>query len=138
MVDVGLVILAIGGILAVALAVTLYRVLSCTISGSHSHLEPPADIDSSGVDAGPSDDGLIPDGGAEADEEEEESFLATVTPPTPLHNPPEMNAVGWMMALGIAFVLLPLWPFIILLWLVGKFGRTSKEETVKHPAERTI
>lgn len=52
-----------------------------------------------------------------------------------MHNPPEMSAVGWMLMLGIAFVLLPLWPFIAIIWIAGKLGQPGKERGVKHPAE---
>jgi hypothetical protein len=62
-------------------------------------------------------------------------MVDTVTPPTPLHNPPEMSAFGWMMVLGIALVLLPLWPFIAIIWIAGKMGAPGKERGVKHPAD---
>lgn len=62
-------------------------------------------------------------------------MVDTVTPPTPMHSPTEMSVFGWMMVLGIALVLLPLWPFIAILWIAGRMGRPGKERGVKHPAE---
>lgn len=59
----------------------------------------------------------------------------TVTPPTPMHNPKEMSAFGYMMLLGIALVLLPLWPFIAILWIAGKMGRPGRQRGREHPRD---
>lgn len=56
--------------------------------------------------------------------------MDTVTPPTPGHFAPEMTAFGWMMAGGIALVLMPLWPLLAIMWILGKRG---KERGRKHP-----
>lgn len=32
----------------------------------------------------------------------------------------EMNAIGWTIFLGMAILLLPLLPFIVLIWLITK------------------
>ena len=62
-------------------------------------------------------------------------MVDTVTPPTPMHNPPEMSAFGWIILLGIAFVLLPLWPFIAVIWIAGRTGELGKQRGRKHPED---
>lgn len=62
-------------------------------------------------------------------------MVDTVTPPTPMHNPKEMSAFGWIILFGIALVLLPLWPFIAIIWIAGKMGSPGKERGRKHPAD---
>jgi hypothetical protein len=52
----------------------------------------------------------------------------SVTPPTPWHNPPEMSAFGIMIAAGIALVLLPLWPFIALVYVAGRVKQSEALE----------
>ena len=57
----------------------------------------------------------------------------SVTPPTPWHNPPEMSVFGMMVAAGIALVLLPLLPFIAIIWLAG---RMKESNAIKNIAGR--
>ncbi|MFB6093965.1 MAG: hypothetical protein ABEJ77_03390 [Halanaeroarchaeum sp.] len=52
----------------------------------------------------------------------------SVSSPTPWHNPPEMSAFGIVIAAGIALVLLPLWPFIAIVYLAGRFKESSALE----------
>ncbi|MFB6110355.1 MAG: hypothetical protein ABEJ60_05715 [Halodesulfurarchaeum sp.] len=59
--------------------------------------------------------------------------MDTVTPPTPSHNPREMSALGWIIAAGIALVLMPLWPLLAIMWVLGKRGGRGKERGEKHP-----
>jgi hypothetical protein len=58
--------------------------------------------------------------------------MDTVTPPTPGHFVPEMTAFGWMMAIGIALVLMPLWPLLAIMWILGKTGSRGKEKGETH------
>jgi hypothetical protein len=44
----------------------------------------------------------------------------TVLPVRGMKSVPEMNAIGYTMAAGIAFVLLPILPLLALLYLMGK------------------
>ncbi|MFB6153986.1 MAG: hypothetical protein ABEJ27_07010 [Halodesulfurarchaeum sp.] len=144
MVDPVLFIFLGAGILGLWLAVTLYRVLPCWLAGET--IEPggaePAEEPAHGEQDRESESGDVEttsEVGEDEDEAEpppaEEGPLATVTPATPLHNPVEMSAFGWMMALGIAFVLIPLWPFIAVLWILGKVGRAGKRRGERHPPE---
>lgn len=50
------------------------------------------------------------------------SGLRTVTPPSDEHDDSQMNAVGWIIAGILAFVLLPLAPIVALLWLFDRLG----------------
>ncbi|MEF8771226.1 DUF7535 family protein [Halodesulfurarchaeum sp.] len=59
--------------------------------------------------------------------------MDTVTPPTPGHFAPEMSAFGWMMAAGIALILMPLWPLLAIMWILGKTGTRGKKRGEKHP-----
>jgi len=52
----------------------------------------------------------------------------SVTPPTPWHNPPEMSAFGIIIAAGIALVLLPLWPFLALVYIAGRLKQSEALE----------
>ncbi len=61
--------------------------------------------------------------------------MDTVTPPTPGHWAPEMSVFGWMMAAGIALVLMPLWPLLAIMWVIGKQGDWGKERGEKHPED---
>lgn len=49
----------------------------------------------------------------------------TVTKPTPLHPVPEMSMFGYIIAAFIALILLPLFPFAVLIWLVSKVSGSS-------------
>jgi hypothetical protein len=59
--------------------------------------------------------------------------MDTVTPPTPMHSARDMSAFGWMMAAGIALVLMPLWPLLAIMWIIGKRGDRGKAKGEKHP-----
>lgn len=52
-------------------------------------------------------------------------MVDSVTQPTPWHNPPEMSAFGIIIAAGIALVLLPLWPFMAVVWLAGRLRNAN-------------
>ncbi|MFB6266544.1 MAG: hypothetical protein ABEI31_02695 [Halodesulfurarchaeum sp.] len=134
------------GILALWLAVTLYRVLPCWLAGETikpgteapeaGHSRPGGeDGEVSAEVAGEDAPGEDPDEPDPSEESADEGPLATVTPATPLHSPWEMSAFGWMMAVGIALVLLPLWPFIAIVWILGKVGRSGKRRGERHPPE---
>mgnify|MGYP006299169531 CR=1 FL=1 len=43
----------------------------------------------------------------------------TVTPGYRSHSDDEMNAIGWAIFLGIAALLLPLLPFVVIVWGVS-------------------
>ncbi|AOW80678.1 hypothetical protein HTSR_1503 [Halodesulfurarchaeum formicicum] len=58
--------------------------------------------------------------------------MDTVTPPTPTHTAPEMSVLGWIIAAGIALVLLPVWPLLAIMWIIGKQGKDKGE---KHPED---
>jgi hypothetical protein len=59
-----------------------------------------------------------------ADESTEETTLAplvrTVTPPYVGHEELEMDVIGWSILLGLLVVLLPLLPFLVIVWLITK------------------
>jgi hypothetical protein len=44
----------------------------------------------------------------------------TVTPGVREQESVEMDVVGWLLFLGIAFLLLPLLPFVAIVWAAGK------------------
>jgi hypothetical protein len=44
-----------------------------------------------------------------------------------------MAAFGWMMAIGIALVLMPLWPLLAIMWFLGRRGEPGKTRGEKHP-----
>ncbi|MFC7097809.1 DUF7535 family protein [Halobaculum marinum] len=44
----------------------------------------------------------------------------TVTPGYRSHSDDEMNAIGWAMFLGLLVILLPLLPFVAIVWGVSK------------------
>ena len=44
----------------------------------------------------------------------------TVTPVPRGHADSEMNAIGWGMFLGLLLLLVPLLPFIVIVWAVSK------------------
>jgi hypothetical protein len=49
----------------------------------------------------------------------------SVTQPTPWHNPPEMSAFGIIIAAGIALVLLPVLPFLAIIYAVGRMRQSD-------------
>jgi len=46
--------------------------------------------------------------------------LRTVTPGTRGHKDPEMDVIGWSMLIGMLVLLVPLLPFIVIVWLITK------------------
>jgi len=58
-------------------------------------------------------------------EEEEGGFIRTVTEPYHSRADEEMNIIGMLYGLGLIMVLIPLLPFIVLLWLIGKLTRRA-------------
>lgn len=63
-------------------------------------------------------------------------MVESVTKPTPGHTVPEMSAVGWVLAISIAFLFLPLLPFVALLWLIAKAtGADEDNEPAYTPGE---
>lgn len=44
----------------------------------------------------------------------------TVTPGYRGREDVEMNAIGWGLLLGLVLILIPLAPFIVIVWFVGK------------------
>lgn len=47
-----------------------------------------------------------------------------------------MSAIGWIMAVALAIILLPLLPFGLLLWALARVGRSGAErESVEIEAE---
>ncbi|WP_050047855.1 DUF7535 family protein [Halanaeroarchaeum sulfurireducens] len=52
----------------------------------------------------------------------------SVTQPTPWHHAPEMSAFGIIIAAGIALVLLPLWPFLAILYVAGRLKESKTIE----------
>jgi hypothetical protein len=55
-----------------------------------------------------SDDSLLPEP------------LRSVTAPSRTHPDASMDAIGWGIALGLVILLLPLLPFIIIVWGISK------------------
>jgi hypothetical protein len=49
-----------------------------------------------------------------------EEVLRTVTPPYWGRRDREMNVIGWGYFLGLLIVLVPLLPFMLIVWLTGK------------------
>ncbi|GAA0669788.1 hypothetical protein ACFQDG_18050 [Natronoarchaeum mannanilyticum] len=46
--------------------------------------------------------------------------LRTVTPGTRGHKDPGMDVIGWSMLVGMLVLLVPLLPFIVIVWLITK------------------
>jgi len=44
----------------------------------------------------------------------------TVTPPSDTRPDPGMDAIGWGMLAGLLVILLPLLPFMIIVWVIAK------------------
>lgn len=62
-------------------------------------------------------------------EEEDGTLLRTVTKPYRSRTDEEMNIIGLLYGLGLLIVLIPLLPFIVLIWLFSKFtGGGASEE----------
>lgn len=47
-------------------------------------------------------------------------ILRTVTPPSRGHSDSEMNTIGFAMFLGLLVLLVPLLPFLIIIWVISK------------------
>ena len=46
--------------------------------------------------------------------------LRTVTPPYRSRPDAEMTTIGWLLFLGLLFILVPLLPFIVAVWAITK------------------
>lgn len=44
----------------------------------------------------------------------------SVSQSTPLDSNPEMNAIGYLVAAGTLFLMLPLLPFLVAFWVIDK------------------
>ena len=61
-----------------------------------------------------------------AEENVDAGLLRTVTAPYRSRSDSEMNLIGLLYGLGLVIVLLPLLPFIVLLWLAGKLRGSGR------------
>jgi uncharacterized membrane protein YhdT len=57
-----------------------------------------------------------------------ERAYRTVTPSTGYRPDVEMDVIGWSIFLGLVFLLLPLLPFIVIIWVVTKLLRAVTQE----------
>mgnify|MGYP006287578265 FL=1 len=48
--------------------------------------------------------------------------LRTVTPPSRTHPDASMDVIGWLIFLGMVVLILPVLPFIVVVWLLAKAG----------------
>ncbi|MHC3437222.1 DUF7535 family protein [Natrialbaceae archaeon A-gly3] len=55
----------------------------------------------------------------------------TVTEPTPYERTVEMSVFGWIVAIGVALVLVPLLPVILVLWLLSRTIDAGNRETAE-------
>lgn len=60
-------------------------------------------------------------------EEENGGPLHTVTKPYRSRRDGEMNIIGILYGLGLILILIPLLPFIVILWIVGKIAAARRE-----------
>lgn len=60
--------------------------------------------------------------GMSAEEADDGGLLRTVTAPYRSRADSEMNTIGMLYGLGLVIVLIPLLPFVLLLWLVAKLA----------------
>lgn len=51
-----------------------------------------------------------------------DAMVRSVTPPTGSTDDGEMGVIGYLVAAGLVLVLLPLVPFLAVLWLVDRLG----------------
>ncbi len=49
-----------------------------------------------------------------------ERLVRTVSSPSHGHSDPGMSAIGWMIFVGLLFLLVPLLPIIAAVWLISK------------------
>jgi len=54
--------------------------------------------------------------------------LRTVTPPSGTHPDASMNAIGWLVFLGLLVILLPVLPILLLIWLFSKATEALQSE----------
>ncbi|MFB6156123.1 MAG: hypothetical protein ABEJ22_09525 [Haloferacaceae archaeon] len=70
---------------------------------------------------------------------ESEGVLArayrTVTPPMHGHVEPEMDVIGWIIFLGLVVIMLPLLPFVALVWILTKLADVL---TMEAPEEEAV
>ncbi|WP_324665889.1 DUF7535 family protein [Haloarcula sediminis] len=45
--------------------------------------------------------------------------LRTVTPPSGTHPDAQMDAIGWVILLGLLVLLLPVLPILVVVWLIN-------------------
>jgi len=53
--------------------------------------------------------------------------LRTVTPPSGTHPDAEMDAIGWLMFIGLLVVLTPLIPILAVIWLIAKLQESLRQ-----------
>ncbi|MFB6139239.1 MAG: hypothetical protein ABEJ26_02245 [Halosimplex sp.] len=46
--------------------------------------------------------------------------IRTVSPSTGYRPDAEMDSIGWMLFLGLVILIVPLLPFLVIIWLFGK------------------
>ncbi|MFQ3293539.1 MAG: hypothetical protein ACI9PP_000825 [Halobacteriales archaeon] len=46
--------------------------------------------------------------------------IRTVTPPTPNRSNLQMNTFGWGLVFGMVILLIPLLPFVVIIWGISK------------------
>jgi|AntDeeMetagen285_2_1112576.scaffolds.fasta_scaffold11527_2 hypothetical protein len=51
---------------------------------------------------------------------DDEGFIRSVTPLTGSTSNQQMDAIGWLVFIGMAIVLLPLLPVFIAVWIISK------------------
>ncbi|HKL28365.1 MAG TPA: hypothetical protein VJ898_03760 [Natrialbaceae archaeon] len=51
--------------------------------------------------------------------------IRTVTPPTPSRPNLEMSTFGWGVFLGLVILLIPLLPFVVIIWAISKLLERS-------------
>ncbi|WP_458207462.1 DUF7535 family protein [Haladaptatus sp. NG-SE-30] len=54
--------------------------------------------------------------------------LRTVTPPYRGRPDSEMNAIGIALLLGMVVILLPLLPFLVIVWLISKLTEAAAQK----------
>lgn len=59
-------------------------------------------------------------------QEEDEGLLRTVTKPYQSRPDGEMNLIGWLYGAGLIIVLLPLLPFIVIIWIITRLVEPSR------------
>jgi hypothetical protein len=65
---------------------------------------------------------------SESEEEPVREAYDTVTPPYKGRSDTEMNLIGYMIIGGLLILLVPLAPFILVLWLASRLLRGRQEE----------